>query len=589
MVDDVQDFIARLFAHLSPALRIGALAAALIVGLGALATGNKLALAQLSVPEAVTGVSVEAKYGALRVSWTALEGVSGYKVQWKSGTEGFGESRELRIADPGASESTIRALSSNINYTVQVLSYNAGAIETIGLPSVGAAGRPLKTTPEIYLSNFEGALPGSDVLGGASVFVVNFRNVRPTGFTENDLEITGGSMVDFDWRVREGAESLLRRMVIAVDADANGEFVLRIPQDVIVEGNHAVEFRSPTVEPLRLTMTTDAAAPVRDQFMLDMEFNEDVNVDSSNTGSIGDAFSLSDLQYTNGSYVSHSGVDDLDSEFQIMVRPRADFEGEMSIVLPGGSVASAGSRVRYNLGSVFRIAVDTKAPVLGSARVNGGALTIDFHEALDADSVPDGGRFEVKVNGATARLAEHSPVTLNGNRVTLQLHDAPAAGSTVTVSYSRPQYDGLKDEPGNEVGSFSDREVSPGTTAPGRPRGLGATVGDEQTLLTWRAPASDGGAVIYLYQYRVSTDGGNSWSPDWTGIPDGPDAGGERGGRDLVRRDRAEARWRSQDRSAGRKQRGRGCCCRNDGDSAGRTTRRQANPWWKELCACRRR
>ena len=119
MADDVQDCMVRLFAHLSLALRIGAVAAALILSIGALATGNKLALAQLSVPEAVTGVSVEAKYGALRVSWTALEGVSGYKVQWKSGFEQFHESRELRIADPGASESTIRELSPNIDYTLR--------------------------------------------------------------------------------------------------------------------------------------------------------------------------------------------------------------------------------------------------------------------------------------------------------------------------------------------------------------------------------------------------------------------------------------------------------------------------------------
>ena len=56
MADDVQDCMVRLFAHLSLALRIGAVAAALILSIGALATGNKLALAQLSVPEAVTAI-----------------------------------------------------------------------------------------------------------------------------------------------------------------------------------------------------------------------------------------------------------------------------------------------------------------------------------------------------------------------------------------------------------------------------------------------------------------------------------------------------------------------------------------------------
>ena len=515
----------RLFAHLSLALRIGAVAAALILSVGAFATGNKLALAQSSVPEAVTGVSVEAKYGALRVSWTPLEGVSGYRVQWKSGFEQFHESRELRIADPGASESTIRELSPNIDYTLRVLAYNAGASDTNGPPSAEVTRRPLKTGIVILLSNFEGGLQNSNVLGGQSVFVVIFSNVNPTGFTEDDLEITGGYVVDFDWYVRPGATGLQQRMVIAVDADANEEFVLRIPEDVVVEGNHAAEFRSPAVEALKLTMATDAVAPVRRDFTLDLEFSETVNTELNSTENVLGYFRLTRLQYTNGSYVSHSGLEFSDTDFRIVVRPRANFEGELEVLLPGGTVAVARSRVRYNLESIFRIAVDTKAPAFDSARLNGTALTIDFHEAFDADSVPDGSHFEVKVNGATARLAGNSPVALSGNHVTLALAEAPAAGSTVTVSYSRPSSGGrLKDEPGNEVGSFRDREVSLGNTAPGRPRGLSATAGDGQTLLTWRAPASDGGAVIDFYQYRVSTDGGTNWAPDWTDIPDGPGA-----------------------------------------------------------------
>ena len=43
--------------------------------------------------------------------------------------------------------------------------------------------------------------------------------------------------------------------------------------------------------------------------------------------------------------------------------------------------------------------------------------------------------------------------------------------------------------------------------------------------LAWTAPGSDGGAAIEKYRYRVSADGGSSWDPDWTDVPDGPDAG----------------------------------------------------------------
>ena len=63
------------------------------------------------------------------------------------------------------------------------------------------------------------------------------------------------------------------------------------------------------------------------------------------------------------------------------------------------------------------------------------------------------------------------------------------------------------------------------TTAPGAPASLTATPGDAQVTLTWTAPVSDGGAAIIKYQYRVSSDSGSTWNPDWTDVPDGSDAG----------------------------------------------------------------
>ena len=42
--------------------------------------------------------------------------------------------------------------------------------------------------------------------------------------------------------------------------------------------------------------------------------------------------------------------------------------------------------------------------------------------------------------------------------------------------------------------------------------------GDRQVVLTWQAPASDGGSPISGYEYRQSADGGTNWQPDWTAI-----------------------------------------------------------------------
>ena len=64
-------------------------------------------------------------------------------------------------------------------------------------------------------------------------------------------------------------------------------------------------------------------------------------------------------------------------------------------------------------------------------------------------------------------------------------------------------------------------------TTPGAPASLTATRGNTEVDLRWTPPASDGGAAITKYQYRVSTDGGTTWAPDWTDVPDGSDAGSD--------------------------------------------------------------
>ena len=66
-------------------------------------------------------------------------------------------------------------------------------------------------------------------------------------------------------------------------------------------------------------------------------------------------------------------------------------------------------------------------------------------------------------------------------------------------------------------------------TTPGAPASLTATGGTAEATLTWTAPASDGGAAITKYQYRVSADGGTTWAPDWTDVPDGSDSGSDQG------------------------------------------------------------
>ena len=60
--------------------------------------------------------------------------------------------------------------------------------------------------------------------------------------------------------------------------------------------------------------------------------------------------------------------------------------------------------------------------------------------------------------------------------------------------------------------------VSVQVTTPEAPNSLETTVGEDWVRLNWNAPASSGIGDITKYQYRQSSDGGTTWSPDWTDI-----------------------------------------------------------------------
>ena len=55
-------------------------------------------------------------------------------------------------------------------------------------------------------------------------------------------------------------------------------------------------------------------------------------------------------------------------------------------------------------------------------------------------------------------------------------------------------------------------------TVPLAPVGFSANERDSSVILDW-VPGGDGGSTILRWEYRYSTDGGNSWDRDWTEIP----------------------------------------------------------------------
>ena len=126
-----------------------------------------------------------------------------------------------------------------------------------------------------------------------------------------------------------------------------------------------------------------------------------------------------------------------------------------------------------------RMAVKGKAtpsagtpPALQSAEIDGAELTLGFSNTLDATSRPARSAFEVKVRGTAVSLSSSNPVSISGSAVTLRLGSPVTAGDTVTVSYTEPATNPIKDGAALVAPSFTNEPVfnnTPNAEPTGRP------------------------------------------------------------------------------------------------------------------------
>ncbi len=114
----------------------------------------------------------------------------------------------------------------------------------------------------------------------------------------------------------------------------------------------------------------------------------------------------------------------------------------------------------------FYLSRDTAAPTVESAMVEDTSLVIAFNEDLAAASSLANGAFTVRktpIGGTEQTVSLTGSPSISGKQVTLTLSSAVSATDTgIKVSYTQPSMGSnnkLADKFGNEVASFTDREV----------------------------------------------------------------------------------------------------------------------------------
>ena len=145
------------------------------------------------------------------------------------------------------------------------------------------------------------------------------------------------------------------------------------------------------------------------------------------------------------------------------------------------------------------------APALQSAEIDAAELTLEFSNTLDATSRPARSAFEVKVRGTAVSLSSSNPVSISGRAVTLRLGSPVTAGDTVTVSYTAPGANPIKDDAALEAPSFTDEPVTnntPNAPATGKPVISGTPQRDETLTVSTTGIRDDDGLSDPRYSYR---------------------------------------------------------------------------------------
>ena len=147
----------------------------------------------------VTGVSVASGNARLVTNWTAVDNATGYKVQWKSGSQGYNTgSRQSTVTSGTTTSHTITGLANGTEYTVRVSATRTDAND--GPPSAEAKGTPaVPIAPGVTVSTTALTVTEQDTTGGSYTVVLDTEptatvTVTVAGHAGTDVTRTPGTL-----------------------------------------------------------------------------------------------------------------------------------------------------------------------------------------------------------------------------------------------------------------------------------------------------------------------------------------------------------------------------------------------------------
>ena len=129
----------------------------------------------------VTGVEVMSGVRYLDVSWNAVNGATGYKVQWKSEDAVYASDRQQVIGNGGTTSATIPGLTAGTEYTVRVIATLTNADD--GPPSVGVMGTPADFIGLTLTAGTTISITLPQVTGGDGMLTYSLTPDLPSGLT----------------------------------------------------------------------------------------------------------------------------------------------------------------------------------------------------------------------------------------------------------------------------------------------------------------------------------------------------------------------------------------------------------------------